>query len=106
MKHYARRAAVALAAGAAFTAGAVAPASAAPPIVLGGLVNVVVTDVIDDVTVTISDVNVTIPVAVGIIANVCGTTIPVAVLATQVLAQDQTVTCDGAGEQVLTVDNA
>jgi hypothetical protein len=84
-----------------------APATAArPPVVVGGLVNVVVTDVIDDVTVTVTDVNVTVPVAVGIIANVCGTTVPIAVLATQVLVQDQEFTCEGAGEQVLTVDNA
>jgi hypothetical protein len=104
--NYTRKAAAGLASAAALTAGMMAPADAARPVVVGGLVNVVVTDVIDDVTVTVTDVNVTVPVAANIIANVCGVTIPVAVLATQVLVQDRTFTCEGAGDIDLTVDNA
>ena len=104
--NYPRKAAAGLLSASALTVGIFAPPATAAPLITGGLVNVTVTDVIDDVTVVVRDVNVTVPVAANIIANVCGTTIPVAVLATQVIAQDQEITCEGSGEQVLTVDNA
>lgn len=70
MHNYARKAAVSLFAGAALAVGALAPASA-QPIVTGGLVNVVVTDVIDDVTVTVQDINVGLGAALGLAANIC-----------------------------------
>jgi hypothetical protein len=96
------------AAGALTVAGGVAPASAAPPVIAAGnLVNVQVTDVIDDVTVTVQDINVTVAAAANIIAQVCGTQIPVAVLATQVVATDGTFACDATvGDQAVTVNNA
>ena len=58
------------------------PASAQPVVVVGdGLVNVVVTDVIDDVTVVVQDINVAVGVAAQIAANICGVKVgPVAVL--------------------------
>ena|SRR5918993_4912297 len=96
------------AAGALTVAGGVAPAAAAPPVIVGGsLVNVVVTDVIDDVTVTVQDINVTVAAAANIIAQVCGTKIPVAILATQVLVSDDEYNCDArVGDQEVTVTNA
>ena len=51
----------------------------------GGLVNVALFDVIDNVDVTVRDINVNVVVAADIAANVCGVAVPVAVLATQVL---------------------
>ena len=65
------------------------PAQAAP-LVTGGLVNVTVTDVLNDNTVDVlNDVDVAIPVALDLAAQVCGTT--VGVLA-QDLAADGTCT--------------
>ena len=60
-------------AGSALTFGAWAmPAGAgAAPLVTGGVVNVTVTDVIDDVTVTVQDINVGVGAALGVAANVC-----------------------------------
>src|SRR5688500_16895772 len=66
MKHYARNAVVSLFAGAALTAGALAPASAAP-VITGGLVNVTVVDVLSGNTVQALN-GVTLQVA----AAVCG----------------------------------
>ena len=43
-------------------------------------VNVQVTDVIDDVTVTVQDINVAVAAAANIVAQVCGTTVGVAAL--------------------------
>ena len=57
----------ALAAGSIMTAGA----AGAQPVITGGLVNVTVTDVIDDVTVTVQDVNVGVAAALNLAANVC-----------------------------------
>ena len=96
------------AAGAMAFAGGVAPAAAAPPVIAAGnLVNVQVTDVIDDVTVTVQDVNVTVAAAANIIAQICGTQIPVAILATQVVVSDGVYTCDArVGDQEVTVTNA
>ena len=45
-----------------------------------GLVNVAVFEVIDDVNVVVRDVNVSVGVAAGIAANVCGVAVPVSVL--------------------------
>ena len=67
--------------------------SAQPQVVIGGgLVNVQITDVIDDVTVIIEDVNVGIGVAANLVANVCG--VAVNVVAVQ-LAQGNTYECTG-----------
>jgi hypothetical protein len=67
-----------------------------------GLVNVAVFEVIDDVTVIVQDVNVAIGVAANIAANVCGVTVPVAVLSTQVTAGEFTCTND-AGDTGVTI---
>ena len=101
MKNYARKAAVSLFAGAAFATGALAPASAAP-VVTGGLVNVTVVDVANNI---LRDANVGVGVAANIAAAVCGTTVPVAVLARQVVAQGGTFECPVAADptQTLTV---
>lgn len=49
-----------------------ATTSAQPPIVVGGgLVNVTVVDVIDDLTITVQDINVTAGVALQLAASVC-----------------------------------
>ena len=60
-----------------------------------GLVNVVVTEVIDDIEVEISNNNVGIGVAAQIAANVCGTAVQVGVLA-QLLAQGGSFSCKNA----------
>jgi hypothetical protein len=62
--------------------------SVSSPVLFGGLVNVVVTDVIDDVTVTVQDVNVSVGAALGLAANVCG--VGVNVLAQQLRNGDAT----------------
>ena len=49
-----------------------ATTSAQPPVVVsGGLVNVTVVDVIDDIEVTVQDINVTVAAALQLAANVC-----------------------------------
>jgi hypothetical protein len=58
-----------------------------------GLVNVAVFEVIDDVTVVVRDVNVAVGVAANIAANVCGVTVPVGVLAQQVVVGSGEFTC-------------
>jgi hypothetical protein len=83
---------LAMAAGA--TVATTAPAQAAP-LVTGGLVNVTVTDVIDDVTVTVQDVNVGVNAALALAANVCGTTVGVIA---QDLASGGTCTNDQTGQ--------
>ena len=45
--------------------GAAAPASAQPPVITGGLVNITIVDVLND-----NQINVQVPI--GIAANVCG----------------------------------
>lgn len=70
MQNYVRKAAVSLFAGGVLAVGALTPASA-QPIVTGGLVNVVVTDVIEDVTVVVQDINVGVGAALALAANVC-----------------------------------
>ena len=55
-----------------------ATTSAQPPIVVGGgLVNVQIADVIDDVTVNVEDVNVTVGAALQLAANVCDVSVNV-----------------------------
>jgi hypothetical protein len=80
-----------------------ATTSAQPNVVVGGgLVNVQVTDVIDDVTVVVQDINVSVGAALALAANVCG--VGVNVLATQ-LGSGQA-TCDAViegGQRVVTI---
>ena len=58
-----------------------APSAQAAPLVTGGLVNVTITEVIDDVIVNVEDVNVAVGAALALAANVCD--VGVNVLATQ-----------------------
>ena len=52
--------------------------SAQPPVVIGGgLVNVQIVDVIDDIIVDIDDINVNVGVALQVAANVCGVAVGV-----------------------------
>ena len=71
MHNLARKAAVSLFAGGVLAVGALSTPASAQPIVTGGLVNVVVTDVIDDVTVVVQDVTIGVGAALGLAANVC-----------------------------------
>jgi hypothetical protein len=101
MQNYARKTAVSLFAGAALAVGALTPASA-QPVITGGLVNVVVTDVIDDVTVIVQDINVGVGAALALAANVCG--VGVNVLAQQ-LSGPGPVTCTNEEtDQTVTID--
>ena len=69
-----------------------------------GLVNVAVFEVIDDVTVVVQDINVGVGVAANIAANVCGVTVPVAVLATQVVVGGTPFTCtNDSGDTGVTI---
>lgn len=75
-------------------------AAAQPAVVIGGaLVNLVITDVIDDVTVVVQDINVAAGVALQIAANVCD--VPVAVLSTQFKSGE--VSCTAANDEDQTV---
>ena len=81
---------------------AVAPASAQPVVVTGGLINITIVDVIDDVTVVVKDVNVGVGVAANVAALLCDTAdINAAVLANQVVQDNDTVTCT-SGDQTIT----
>jgi len=81
--------------------GAAAPASA-QPVVTGGLVNITITEVIDDVTVVVQDVNVGVGVAANVAAILCDTAdVNAAVLATQVVRDAEDVTCT-SGDQTIT----
>ena len=84
----------------AFGAATASPAHA-QPVVTGGLVNVTVTDVIDDVTVVVQDINVSLGAALGIAANVCD--VNVNVLAEQLRRGGATCTSDASG-QTVTID--
>lgn len=77
---------------------ATAPAASAAPLVTGGVVNVTVTDVVDDVTVVVQDVNVSVGAALGIAANVCDTNVNV--LAQQLRDGGATCTSDASGQTV------
>ena len=79
-------------------------AAAQRPVVIGGgLVNVQIVDVIDDIDVNVQDINVTVGAAVQVAANVCG--VAVGVIASDL--QDGNATCDtlvdGTG-QVVTIN--
>jgi hypothetical protein len=75
--------------------GVAAPTAPAQPVVTGGLVNVTVVDVIDDVTVVVRDVNVGVGVAANVAAALCDTAdVNAAVLAQQVVRGGDTVNCD------------
>jgi hypothetical protein len=75
--------------------GIAAPTASAQPVVTGGLVNVTVVDVIDDVTVVVRDVNVGVGVAANVAAALCDTAdVNAAVLAQQVVRGGDTVNCD------------
>lgn len=77
-------------------------AAAQPAVIIGGgLVNVVVTDVIDDVTVVVQDINVAAGVALQIAAAVCD--VPIAVLSTQLKSGTATCTASPDGEQTVTI---
>jgi hypothetical protein len=98
-----RRTAAALTSAAALSVTGVAmatPAQAAP-VITGGLVNVTVTEVIDDITVVVQDVNVAVGAALGIAANVCD--VNVNVLAEQLRSGGATCTSDASG-QTVTID--
>ena len=93
--------------GAAVLAGALAlpmaaSTSAQGPVVTGGLVNVTITDVIDDVTVNVEDVSLTVAAALQLAANVCD--VGVNVLATQLKSGGATCSAvvDGTG-QIITI---
>ena len=73
-----------------------APAQAAP-LVTGGLVNVTVTDVLNDNEI-LNDVNVSVGAALGIAANVCDTSVNV--LARQLKSGGATCTADASGQRV------
>jgi hypothetical protein len=64
-----------------------------------GLVNVYITDVIDDITVVVQDINVGIGAGLNVAANVCG--VAVGVLASQ-LGQTGAAQCD-VGNQTVTL---
>ena len=86
--------------------GFAAPASAQPPIAVGNLVNVQVTNVDIDV---VRDVNVAVAAAANIVAQVCSDiTVPVALLAVQgVVDEGGEFTCDSeTGDQTVTVTQA
>lgn len=81
---------------------AVAPSASAQPVITGGLVNVTITEVIDDVTVVVRDVNVGVGVAANVAAVLCDTAdVNAAVLATQVIRSGQDVSCP-SGDQTIT----
>lgn len=77
---------------------ATAPSANAAPLVTGGVVNVTVTDVVDDVTVVVQDINVALGAALGVAANVCD--VNVNVLAEQLREGGATCTSDATGQTV------
>lgn len=85
--------AAAAGAGLALSGGFVASPANASPVITGGLVNVTIVDVIDDVTVTIQDINVA--AAIGVAANVCD--VNVNVIARQLRNGDTTCTSEVTG---------
>jgi hypothetical protein len=76
----------------ALAVGAVAPMGTAAPIVTGGLVNITVTDVANNL---LRNSNVGVGAALNIAANVCN--VPVAVLATQLHTGSSTCTNNANG---------
>ena len=97
-----KKLAASLFSGALIFAGVAVPGAGAQPVVTGGLVNVTVTDVIDNVTVTVRDVNVGVGVAANIAAVLCpDADITAAVLGTAIARDASTITCS-VGDQVTT----
>jgi hypothetical protein len=81
---------------------ALAPSASAQPVITGGLINVTITEVIDDVTVVVRDVNVSLGVAANVAAVLCDTAdVNAAVLATQVIRSGEDVSCP-SGNQTIT----
>jgi len=77
------------------------PAEAAGPVFTGGLVNVTIVDVIDDIT--ISDVNVSVGAAVAAALNVCD--VNVGGILGQ-LRDDGSATCTSeTGDTLVTIEN-
>lgn len=73
----------------------------AQPLVTGGLVNVTVTDVLNNVTVTVQDINVALGAALALAANVCD--VNVNVLARQL--REGGATCENAQtDQAVIID--
>ena len=96
-----RKIAAALAVTGALAVPAAAEAQGPPVVIGGGLVNVQVVDVIDDIV--ISDNNVGVGVAAGVAAQVCGTEVQVGVLS-QLLARGGQFACDNdAGTQEVVI---
>ena len=89
-----KRALAATAAGGAMALAPAVPALAQGPVVTGGLVNVTVTNLLNNDTI-LSYNNVGVGVAAGVAANVCD--LAVGVLATQ-LATGNTVNCTNASQ--------
>ena len=83
------------------SAGMAAPAQA-QPVITGGLVNVTIVDVIDDVTVTVRDINVALAAAVNIGANVCG--VNAAVLAANFIQNGEATCTNEQTGQTVTID--
>ena len=77
----------------------IAPAAPASAQAQRGLVNVYITDVIDDITVVVEDINVGVGAGLNVAANVCG--VAVGVLATQ-LGQTGAAQCE-VGNQTVTL---
>jgi hypothetical protein len=95
-----KKLAASLFSGALLFAGVAVPSAGAQPVVTGGLVNVTVFDVIDDIT--ISDNNVGVGVAANIAAVVCPDLDLTAAVLGQAIARDaSTITCT-VGDQLIT----
>ena len=88
----------------ALSVGMINTAAAQPPVVIGGgLVNVQVVDVIDDIEVDVRDINVNVGVALNVAASICG--VAVGVLAEQLGSGEATcdTLVDGTG-QIVTIN--
>jgi hypothetical protein len=94
-----RKIAAALAVTGALALPAAAEAQGPPVVIGGGLVNVQVVDIIDDVTVVVSDNNVGVGVAAGVAAQVCGVQAQVGVIARQLARGDDFSCTNDAGTQ-------
>jgi len=78
------------------------PAMASGPVVTGGLVNVTVTDVANNNTVTLLN-NVAVGVAAQVAANVCGVDATVGVLASAVGQNTGPVSCTTTTGDIVTI---
>lgn len=77
---------------------AMAAPAQAQPLVTGGLVNVTITDVLNDNNVEILEGGINLGAAIGVAANVCD--VPVAVLARQFKSGGATCTAAADGQRV------